>query len=122
MTDDSAQNTSLQNDTGTAALGAMEPEVVETPSLSAAQRLRAFEDDVFGVKVSRINGQVERGIGSPYADMTPHQKAHYAALEALVAAEKTMADATASLADAQAKHAAALKASDAAAQAMDETA
>lgn len=98
------------------------PLVVEDEPKNAAQRLRAFEDDVFGVKVSRINGAVERGIGSPYADMTPHQKAHYAALERLVTAEKDMADASAALAAAEAAHEAASNASDAAAQAMDETA
>jgi hypothetical protein len=90
-------------------------------TLSAAQRLRAFEDEVFGKKVSRINGEVERGIGSPYADMTQRQKAHYAALEKLVAAEKDMSDASAALAAAEAAHAAATKASDDAAKAMDES-
>ncbi len=89
---------------------------------TAKDKLRAFEDEVFGKDVGRINGDVERGIGSPYAAMTPHQKAHYASLEQLMKAEKTMADATATLADAEAKHEAAIKASAAAAQVMDETA
>lgn len=94
---------------------------IEAP-LSAKQKLRAFEDDVFGKNANRINGVVEQGIGSPYADMTPHQKAHYSALTQLVAAEQGMADASAALAAAEATHDAATKASDAAAQAMDETA
>lgn len=96
--------------------------VVEDAPLTAAARLRAFEDDVFGEKASRINGAVERGVGSPYADMTPRQKAHYAALEQMVAAEKRVSDATAELAAAEAAHEAAAKASDDAAKAMDETA
>lgn len=76
---------------------------------SAKAKLRAFEDDVFGKDVSRINGEVERGVGSPYARMTDAQKAHHLALEKLIAAEKAMADASADLAKAQADHEAAVK-------------
>lgn len=88
------------------------PEPIAEPEpapVTAKTKLRAFEDDVFGEKVGRINGDIERGIGSPYAAMTPHQQAHYAALEKLVAAEKGMADASATLAAAEAAHAAAAK-------------
>ena len=92
------------------------------PPVSAATRLRAFEDDVFGKTAPRINGAVERGVGSPFAAMTPHQAAHYAALEKLVGAEKTMADAQAALLAAQTAHDTAAKTAAAAAQASDETA
>jgi len=76
---------------------------------TAAAKLRAFEDDVFGKDVPRINGAIERGVGSAFAKMTDHQKAHHAALENLVAAEKAVADATAAHAKAHAEHAAAEK-------------
>lgn len=76
---------------------------------TAKAKLRAFEDETFGADAPRINGEVERGIGSPYARMTAAQKAHHAALEHLVKAEQAMADASAALAAAQAKHEAAAK-------------
>lgn len=81
------------------------------PDDTAAARLRAFEDTHFGKDVPRINGEVERGVGSRYADMTPHHKAHHASLEHLVRCEKAAAHASAALADAEAKHEAAKKAS-----------
>lgn len=88
---------------------------------SATSKLRAFEDAVFGKDAPRINGAVERGIGSPYAGMTDHQKVHYAALERLVAAEKAVADASAAHAKAHADHAAAEKAALAAEEAAAES-
>ena len=88
---------------------------------SASTKLRAFEDTVFGKDAPRINGVVERGVGSPYSKMTDHQKVHYAALERLVAAEKTVADATAAHAKAHADHEAAAKAALAAEQAAAES-
>jgi|SRR6185312_1377260 len=88
---------------------------------SAATKLRAFEDVVFGKDVLRISGSVERGVGSPYAKMTDHQKAHYAALERLVAAEKAVADATAAHAKAHADHEVAAKAAHDAEQAATES-
>lgn len=93
-----------------------------TDPVPAADRLRAFEDDVFGKTAPRINGAVERGVGSPFAEMTPHQAAHYAALEKLVAAEKTMADASGALAAAQAAHDAAAKTAADAEMASEQTA
>lgn len=77
------------------------------PVESAKAKVRAFEDEVFGPDVPRINGEIERGIGSPYSRMNDKQKAHYAALENLVAAEKAVAAADAKLAEAKAAHEAA---------------
>lgn len=71
---------------------------------TAAAKLRAFEDDVFGKDASRINGDVERGVGSPFAKMTDVQRAHHTALENLVKAEKAVADAGAAHAKAHADH------------------
>ena len=85
------------------------PPAEEAAIVSAAAKLRTFEDDVFGKDAPRINGAVERGVGSPFARMTEHQKAHHAALEKLVAAEKAVADASAAHAVAEAGHAAAVK-------------
>lgn len=94
-------------------------EVVHDEPVAAKARLRAFEDDVLGKDAGRINGEVERGVGSPFAAMTPQQKAHHAALEQLVAAENGMADASAKLASAEAAHAAAAKTAEAAEAAAD---
>lgn len=88
------------DETATAAEVAKDEQAIVT----AKTKLRAFEDDVFGKDAPRIDGAVERGVGSPYARMTDHQKAHYAALEKLVAAEKAHADAEAALAAAEAAH------------------
>lgn len=96
--------------------------VVEAQPETAKTKLRSFEDDVLGKDAGRINGEVERGVGSPFANMTPHQSAHHAALERLVAAEKGMADASAKLAEAEAAHEAAANRATAAAKAADEAA
>jgi hypothetical protein len=86
--------------------------------VTAADKLRAFEDDHFGKDAPRINGELERGVGSPYSRMTLHQKRHYESLEHLVKAEKKVADASFELETAKAKHLAAVKASDDAAKAI----
>lgn len=86
---------------------------------NSADRMRAFEDEVFGKDAVRIEGKIERGVGSPYAGMTDERKAQYAALEALVAAEQKLADATGAAAQAEADRVAAeerLAACDKAAQ------
>ncbi len=86
---------------------------------TSADRMRAFEDEVFGKRAVRINGAIERGVGSPYAAMTDERKAQYAALEALVAAEQKLNDATAAVGAAEAERVAAeerLAACDKAAQ------
>jgi hypothetical protein len=93
--------------------------LLEDKPETAKTRLRAFEDATFGLDASRINGEVERGIGSPFARMTHEQKAHHAALEHLVKAEQAMADASAALAAAQARHDAAVKMSEQAARMLD---
>lgn len=74
----------------------------------AAERLRAFEDEMFGKDAVRINGQVERGSGSRFQLMTPGQRRHYEALEALRPAEVRLADATAELTAAETAHEAAI--------------
>jgi hypothetical protein len=104
-----------------ASSGALSPaKPLSSAPVTARDKLRAFEDKHFGKDVPRINGEIERGVGSPYANMTPHQKAHYASLEQLVKAEKAAADASAALADAESKHETAKKASDAADKAVVE--
>lgn len=74
---------------------------------NSADRIRAFEDEVFGKRAVRINGQIERGVGSPFASMTDERKAQYAALEDIVAAEQRLNEATAAAAQAEADRAAA---------------
>jgi hypothetical protein len=99
--------------------GALSPaKPLSSTPVTARDKLRAFEDKHFGKDVPRINGEIERGVGSSYASMTPHQKAHYASLEHLVKAEKAAGDASAALADAESKHEHAKKASDAADKAV----
>jgi hypothetical protein len=80
----------------------------KTPD-TAKTRLRGFEDAHFGRDATRINGEVERGIGSRYGSMSPTKAAEYAALEELVKAETAIAAASHDLADANMKHEAALK-------------
>jgi hypothetical protein len=75
---------------------------VDQPQTDSAARLRAFEDEVFGKRAVRIEGKIERGVGSPYAAMSDEQKAQYAALEAVVVAEQRLNDATAAVAQAEA--------------------
>jgi hypothetical protein len=78
------------------------PRAPDQPKTDSAARLRAFEDEVFGRRAVRIDGQIERGVGSPYAAMTDERKAQYAALEALVAAEQKLEAATSAVAQAEA--------------------
>lgn len=74
---------------------------------NSTDRIRAFEDEVFGRRAVRMNGQIERGVGSPYSQMTDERKAQYAALEDIVAAEQRLNDATAAAAVAEADRVAA---------------
>lgn len=81
--------------------------------MSAAERLRAFEDETFskdGVLPVRINDRIERGSGSPYQMAAPEVREQYAALEKLVEAEQKLADAKAALAVAEEAHGQALAA------------
>jgi len=86
--------------------------------VTAKTKLRAFEDATFGKDAGRINGEVERGVGSPFARMTPEQKKQHAALERLVVAEQKLADASAELSKAEAAHEAAVKEAAASEQAV----
>lgn len=63
--------------------------------LTAAERLRAFEDRILGEDVVRLDGHVERGHGSKFQRMTAEQKAAHAALVHLVGAEDRMTKAIA---------------------------
>lgn len=85
-----------QIETAEQAEPAPAPVRVEEPT-PAHERLRAFEDEHFGKDAVRIDGQIERGSGSPYAEMSDEKRARYAALERLVVAEKNLADAHAAL-------------------------
>lgn len=76
---------------------------------TAAAALRDFEDTNFGRDATRINGSVERGIGSRFQSMSPGKRAEYNALEALVKAEQDIADSSAKLDKARKDHAAALE-------------
>jgi len=80
--------------------------------LPAAERLRAFEDEHIGADAVRINDKIERGSGSPFADLSPELKEQYAALERLVVSEQKLADAHAALIQADKDHDAALAAAD----------
>lgn len=98
---------------------AAEPHIEDTASnhfeaepaepMTAADRLRAFEDEHFGEKCVRINGLIERGSGSPYA-AKPELHAQYAALQRLIETEQQLADAHAALMVADDNHQAALAA------------
>jgi hypothetical protein len=90
--------------------------VIDAP-VTAASKLRAFEDEHLGKDATRINGELERGVGSRWAGLGSHKKAHHAALEKLVKAEQGVADASAALDAAESGHAAAVKASEIAEQA-----
>jgi hypothetical protein len=75
-------------------------------------RLRAYEDHLFGKDAVRINGNVERGYGSKFKEMTAPQARHYAALEKAIIAEQKLADAHSALIGAEASHRAALEEAD----------
>lgn len=65
---------------------------------SGKSRLRAFEDKHLGRKAVRnMQGQVERGYGSPYKRLSPELLAEHTALEKLVDAEAAVDDANAAL-------------------------
>lgn len=83
------------------------------PKTGAAARIRAFEDEVFGKRAVRIDGKIERGVGSPYAKMTEEQRQQYEALEKLAAAETNLAAAHAALLQAEQDHQAAKEKADA---------
>jgi len=86
--------------------------------MSAKDTLRAYEDEVLGVRAGRINGEVERGHGSPWAALSPELRARHAALERLVVCEKAVQDADVALLKAQSEHDAATRMVDAATKAV----
>lgn len=87
-----------------------EPAADLIPQPTAAEQLRAFEDKVLGKDVPRINGAIERGIGSKFASMSPADKAAHAALERLVDADDRVTRAQAELDAAKLEQSAAAKA------------
>lgn len=89
------------------------PDDMPAETTSAADRLRAFEDEKIGPDVVRINGQIERGSGSPFQSLSDEDKATYAALERLIVAEQKLSDANAALAVAENEYAEAEAAVDA---------
>lgn len=84
------------------------------PETDAAARMRAFEDQHLGADAPRIDGQIERGTGSAYSQLSPVRHRHYEALERLVASEQKLADAHAALIQADVDHDEAMAAADAA--------
>lgn len=81
--------------------------------MDPADRLRAFEDKVLGKDVGRIDGKVERGIGSRYSQMKPDQRAAHAALEELVDADQAVLSAMRALGAAKVRMATAETTADA---------
>jgi hypothetical protein len=83
------------------------------------ERLLAFEADKVGEDAPRYQGQIEKGHGSLFSRLPDEDKAHHAALVALVAAEESVAEARAELATAEANYAEAEKKVEQAAAASD---
>lgn len=75
----------MDTDHPLADLAAAEAAIAPAAATTTADRLREFEDKF--CPGARVAGQIERGIGSAYAALSPEGKAHHAALEALIAAE-----------------------------------
>lgn len=84
-------------------VGSVDPFEASEPA-SAAQRLRAFEDEHLGPDAVRIGGHVEKGHGSAFKSLSPAHHGHYAALEKLVDAETKLGVATSAQAQAQAAY------------------
>ena len=74
----------------------------ETGPASAADRLRAFEDEHLGPDTPRHDGKVERGVGSHYSRMSEDDLAMHQKLERQVDAEQKLAEARAALSAAEA--------------------
>lgn len=92
------------------------PEPLPEEEITAAQRLRAFEDEHLGADTTRIGGKIEKGHGSHFhTKLTDEERAEHTALERLIQAESELSKATADLAAAQDKHAKAAEAADRAA-------
>ena len=65
---------------------------------------------MLGKDAVRIDGKIERGVGSPYANLTDEQRRQYEALERLAMAEQNLANAKGALIQAEADHIEAVKA------------
>lgn len=78
-----------------------EPDPVVEEAPAARDRIRAFEDEHLGPDVGRINGEIEKGHGSPFKLLSHDQHRHYADLERLAAAEASLNEAAGTLAQAQ---------------------
>jgi hypothetical protein len=89
------------------------------PESDVAGRRRAFEDNYLGKDAVRINGQVERGVGSPYSRLSEHRKREYDALERAEMAELRLAEVRASAMAIEAEYNDAIAAVDAAEAAED---
>lgn len=100
MTDDTIDTTNL-SPTFTP------PPAIDEPKVTAAERLRAFEDKHLGEDTPRHAGAIERGHGSPFTALHPDKQREYAALERLVEAEKKVEETASALAVAETAHAAA---------------
>lgn len=74
---------------------------------SAAQRLRAFEDEHLGPDTPRFAGQIERGHGSPLRNLSPELQRKHTTIERLIESENKVAEAAAKLSAADAHHEAA---------------
>lgn len=74
------------------------------PAMCAAERLRAFEDQVLGVGVPRIDGRIECGSGSRFSSLPPADRRHHDDLVGLCELEAAMVAAADALAKAQAAH------------------
>lgn len=97
------------NETGFAEQAASAVPFEASEPASAAQRLRAFEDEHLGPDAVRINDRVERGSGSPFQALTPEKRKHYHAIEKTIDTEGRLADARAKLAQAESEHNAAVE-------------
>jgi hypothetical protein len=88
----------------------------DVSKMSAADRLKLFEDQTLGADVPRVGAKIEDGSGSRYAGLCAADKQHHADLLKLVETEASLATAADAYAGAQAAHAAALKAVSASAR------
>jgi hypothetical protein len=80
---------------------------------SAAQRLRAFEDEHLGADAVRIHGdRVERGSGSLFQRLPPEKRKAHELIEKTVETERNLAHAREKLAIAENTHNAAVAAAE----------
>lgn len=73
------------------------PEPAAETGPTPAERLRAFENEKLGPDAPRHAGKIEMGHGSPFKNLSDEDKAQYAALEEVVAADAAVSTAHADL-------------------------